>query len=92
MYISNPAAIKSEKGKLKQFIIEYNVDEETGEILTPKKVQRINLEKTMEYCELTTHACKAQPVMKISSGAYKSLVFCYIWKYQGTKVDYILTV
>jgi len=52
MYIDNPAAIKSEKGKLKQFIIEYNVDKETGEILTPKKVQRINLEKAMEYCEL----------------------------------------
>ena len=31
----NTAAIKSEKVKCKQFIIEYNVDEETGEILTP---------------------------------------------------------
>lgn len=52
MYIDNPSAIKSEKGKLKQFIDEYNIDEETGELLNPKKVQKINLEKATEFCEL----------------------------------------
>ena len=52
MYIDNPSAIKSEKGKLKQFIDEYNIDEETGELLTPKKVQKINVEKATEFCDL----------------------------------------
>lgn len=51
-YIDNPATIKSEKGKLKQFIVEHNVDEETGEVLHPKKIQSINREKAMEYCDL----------------------------------------
>lgn len=51
-YIDNPASIKCEKGKLKQFIVEYDVDEQTGELLNSKKIQQINLEKAMEYCEL----------------------------------------
>ena len=52
MYIDNPATIKSEKGKLKPFIVEYDVDEETGEVLNPKKIQRINLTKATEFCDL----------------------------------------
>jgi transposase len=51
-YIDDPASIRSEKGKLKQFLDEYTVDEQTGEILKPKKVLAINLDKAMEFREL----------------------------------------
>ena len=51
-YIDDPASIKAEKGKLKQFIQETVVDETTGEILKPKTVRSINLEKAMEYNDL----------------------------------------
>lgn len=51
-YIDDPASIKAEKGKLKQFIQETVVDEATGEILKPKTVRSINLEKAMEYNDL----------------------------------------
>lgn len=52
MYIDNPSSIKSEKGKLKQFINEYDVDEETGELLKSKKVKAINMEKAQEFKDL----------------------------------------
>jgi transposase len=52
MYIDNPSAIKSEKGKLKRFIVEKEVDVETGEIIKPKKLQSIDFEKATEYCDL----------------------------------------
>ena len=52
LYIDNPTSIKCEKGKLKQFLVESNIDPETGEILKTKKLQSINLEKDMEFREL----------------------------------------
>lgn len=52
LYIDNPSSIKSEKGKLKQFLVESNIDPETGEILKTKKLQSINLDKAMEFREL----------------------------------------
>lgn len=52
MYIDNPASIRSEKGKLKSFLDEYTVDEQTGELLKPRKILAINLEKAMEFREL----------------------------------------
>lgn len=51
-YIDQPSSIKSEKGKLKKFIDETAVDGETGEILKPRTVRSVNVEKAQEFNDL----------------------------------------
>ena len=51
-YIDQPSSIKSEKGKLKKFIDETSVDGETGEILKPRTLRSINMEKAQEFNDL----------------------------------------
>ena len=51
-YINQPSSIKSEKGKLKKFIDETAVDGETGEILKPRTLRSVNVEKAQEFNDL----------------------------------------